>query len=234
MKTKLGGIIDNLKKGLKAPTRHHNPYLNEALLLSEVLYTEQELLKTNGKLFQNSNPIVVEIGCYMGKNVAELAQQNKNINFMGLDITYKRVVKAAKKLKQNKIDNAKIALCDGTLFLDKLISSHSLQGVCVFFPDPWPKDKHQKNRLLNANFVNLLKEKLSPEGFFWFKTDAQGYFQQTEKLLLESGFILDNECDDNGLNKPKCLQGGPYETAFQKIFTSKQVPFYQGVYRHKG
>ena len=88
--------------------------------------------------------------------------------------------------------------------------------------------------MLKQDFVSLLHKKLEPQGFFWFKTDALNYFQQTEKLLLESGFVLDDESKDCRLNKPKALEGGPYETAFQKIFAAKQVPFYQGVYIKNG
>lgn len=227
MMRKLGTIIDNLKQGLHAPTRHHNPYLTEALSLTEHLYTESDLAKNKVELFQNENKrLVVEIGCYMGKNILEFAMQNLPINFIGLDITYKRVVKAARKLQRNKVTNAKIAICDGKKFLAENIESNGLHGVCVFFPDPWPKDRHEKNRLLTQDFINLLKEKLEPQGFFWFKTDALNYFQQTEKLLLDAGFVLDKE----RIDKPKTLEGGPYETAFQKLFTEKQVPFYQGVY----
>jgi tRNA (guanine-N7-)-methyltransferase len=162
--------------------------------------------------------------------VIELATQNKNVNFIGLDITYKRVVKAAKKLKQESTQNAKIAICDGSLFLEKFVENNSLEGVCVFFPDPWPKDRHEKNRLLNQEFVTLLKNKLNNSGFFWFKTDAQSYFENTEKLLFAAGFKRDDESPDNYLNKPRVISGGPFETAFQKLFTEKNVPFYQGVY----
>ncbi|MES2614380.1 MAG: tRNA (guanosine(46)-N7)-methyltransferase TrmB [Bdellovibrionota bacterium] len=227
---KLGTIIDNLKQGLDAPTRHHNPYLQEAISLNNHLYTEAELAKNKNTLFEQNENLIVEIGCYMGKNVTEMAVQNKELNFFGLDITYKRAVKAARKLKHNNIENAKIALCDGKVFLEEYIQPHSLLGVCVFFPDPWPKDRHEKNRLLKQDFINLLKNSLSPKGFFWFKTDSTPYFQQTEKCLLESGFKRDDISLDGRLNQPRVLNGGPYETAFQKIFAAKNVPFHQGVY----
>ncbi len=228
---KLGSIIDNLRQGQAAPTRHYNPYFAEALTLNEYLYTEAELSEKKDFLFEKrENKLVIEIGCYMGKNVIEMALQNKSINFIGLDITYKRAVKASKKLKNANITNAKIALCDGKLFLQEFAKINSIHGVCVFFPDPWPKERHEKNRLLAQEFIELLKEKLEPDGFFWFKTDAHNYFIQTEKLLLESGFLPDDDPLLGARQKPKSLEGGPYETAFQKIFSTKQVPFYQRVY----
>ena len=228
---KVGTIIDNLRKGEKAPDRHENPYLKEAIHLSDYLYTQTELTEKISSLFNDMNkPFILEIGCYMGKNVAELALQNRHLNVLGIDITYKRVVKAARKLKKLNLDNGKIAICDGRTLLDKILPDKRVDGVCVFFPDPWPKDKHEKNRLLNKEFVNNLYKKLASNGFFWFKTDHELYFKETDKLLLDSGFHLDNVTNGETLSQPKLIIGGPYETAFQKLFTSKGVPFYQRVY----
>lgn len=231
---KVGTIIDNLRKGEKAPDRHENPYLKEAINLSEYLYTQSELNEKIPTLFKDmSKPFILEIGCYMGKNVVELASQNKDLNIFGIDITYKRVVKAARKLKRLNIDNGKIAICDGRAFLDEMLPDNSLNGVCIFFPDPWPKDRHEKNRLLKKEFTENLFKKLSPKGFFWFKTDHEPYFLETNKIVLESGFVPDDELNGEPLVQPRVIVGGPYETAFQKLFTSKGVPFYQRVYVKK-
>ncbi|WP_246164827.1 tRNA (guanosine(46)-N7)-methyltransferase TrmB [Fluviispira multicolorata] len=228
---KVGTIIDNLRKGEKAPDRHENPYLKEAIGLSEYLLTQAELGEKYSSLFTDmTKPIVVEIGCYMGKTVLELVENNKDKNILGLDITYKRVVKAARKLKRNHLDNGRIAICDGMAFLRDIVPDNSLLGVCVFFPDPWPKERHEKNRLLKADFIEILFSKLSPQGFFWFKTDHEQYFLETQKKVLHSGFISDDEKDFTPRSKPQNIQGDSYETAFQKLFTMKGVPFYQRVF----
>jgi tRNA (guanine-N7-)-methyltransferase len=223
---KLGTIIDRLKQGGSAPTRHENPYLMKALDLSSYLMTASEVESQSFPFFEDPRQgLILEIGCYLGKNILEFSQQNQNFNFIGLDITYKRGVKAAQKLKLNQISNAKIALCDGLTFLKEDIPDRSLQGVCVFFPDPWPKDRHAKNRLLKQDFVEVLKQKLSPNGFFWFKTDAQTYFETSDALLIENGFLVESMG-----KQPKLIQGGPYETAFQKLFREKGIPYYEKVY----
>lgn len=228
---KVGTIIDNLRQGVKAPDRHKNPYLSEALELQEYLLTQKELSEKFPILFNDmKKPFVLEIGCYMGKNVVELATQNQDKNILGLDITYKRVVKAARKLKRLSADNAKIAICDGKSFFEQIVPDSALHGVCVFFPDPWPKDRHEKNRLLKKEFIELLFKKLTPNGFFWFKTDHKEYFLETEKVLFECGFVADDGESFEPLQQPHTILGGPYETAFQKLFTSKSIPFYQRVY----
>lgn len=226
---KFGTIIDNLKQGLQPPTSHSNPYLAESLALSDQLFTQEELKESFHRLFPIENPLVIEIGCYMGKTVVELSLANPNINFLGLDITYKRVVKSARKLKNNDLQNGKIAICDGRYFLEHIACDNTFAGICVFFPDPWPREKQKKNRLLNKEFVALMLKKLSPNGFFWFKTDSQRYFLETQELLLQAGFVA----DDESLNQPQNIAGGPYETPFQKLFSAQNVPFYHRVYLKK-
>ncbi|APJ04898.1 tRNA (guanosine(46)-N7)-methyltransferase TrmB [Silvanigrella aquatica] len=231
---KVGTIIDNLRKGEKAPDRHENPYLKEALSLSEYLLTQEELKANYLNLFKNKEkPIVLEIGCYMGKNVIEFALQNPQFNILGIDITYKRVVKAARKLKRLAVDNGKIAICDGKALINDILPENALHGVCVFFPDPWPKDRHEKNRLLKKEFIEGLYQKLAPNGFFWFKTDHEPYYLETNKIVLDCGFKADDVQEGEPLTQPRNFLGGPYETAFQKLFTEKGVPFYQRVYLKK-
>jgi tRNA (guanine-N(7)-)-methyltransferase len=225
MKHRFGTIIDNLKQGLELPASHENPYLTQSLEFSDYLFTQQELASKKA-----DHPLVVEIGCYMGKTIIELAQANKNIHFLGLDITYKRVVKSAKKLKNNQIQNGKIAICDGNYFLRNIADNQSLSGICVFFPDPWSKEKQKKNRLLNQDFISLAHQKLNQKGFFWFKTDCQEYFLTAQDLILKSGFIADDSAPNVPLEQPRNILGGPFETQFQKLFSSKNVPFYQRVY----
>ncbi|BBH54469.1 tRNA (guanosine(46)-N7)-methyltransferase TrmB [Fluviispira sanaruensis] len=228
---KVGTIIDNLRKGEKAPDRHENPYLKEALGLSDFLLTQNELHEKYASLFTDmTKPIVIEVGCYMGKTVLELVENNKDKNILGLDITYKRVVKAARKLKRNSSENGRIAICDGKSFLSEIVPDNSLLGICIFFPDPWPKDRHEKNRLLKSDFIKLLHAKLVPGGFFWFKTDHEPYFLETQKFVLSSGFTPDDANDSSPLAKPRNIRGDSYETAFQKLFTAKGVPFYQRVF----
>lgn len=228
-----GTIIDNLKQGKQLPTSHENPYLVQSLDVSGFLLTQQELIQSKKEhLFPKSptNPIVLEIGCYMGKTIIELSQANPDVNFLGLDITYKRVVKSAKKLKSNSIENGKIAICDGRYFLEHIADEQSLSGICVFFPDPWPKKKQKKHRLLNQEFISMAHKKLKKNGFFWFKTDSQDYFFSAQEVLLNSGFVPDDTEDCTPLTQPRNIAGGPYETAFQKLFQSKHVPFYQRVF----
>lgn len=221
---RVGGLIDALKNGIPLKHRHSNPYLAEALTHSDILFTQNELQEKPETLKKFHSNLIIEIGCYFGKTTTEIAQYNKEFSVLGLDITYKRVVKTARRIKKNYLNNACVALCEGYFLLNNFLEDESVTGICVFFPDPWLKPREQKNRLLNHDFSALLFKKIKSGGFFWLKTDQQEYFSQAEFHLLTNGFILHDKCP------PECLYPGKYETEFQKMFTEKNVPFFEGVF----
>lgn len=229
---KLGTLIDTLKQGGNLPGRHENPYLQEALHLNHFLYTQQDLENAEKNVLAQRaqiHSVVLEIGCYMGKTIVEMAQANPDKFFFGIDITYKRVVKTARKIKLLGLPNAKIAMCEGKTFLSNCVPDGALAGVCVFFPDPWIKDKAGKHRLLSSEFIELLRKKLSPNGFFWLKTDNEPYFKHSEALLKQFLFLKQTPHPEVFL-RPEVLHGGPYETVFQSIFTAQNLSFFEGVY----
>jgi len=221
-----GALIDALKSGEISSYPHYNPYIKEALLYPEILYTKQDLQKNKASFLSNQSKgnFILEIGCYLGKTVLELATLNPNLSVLGLDITYKRVVKTARKIHSQKLNNAYVSICDGLYLCQKLLPQNYLMGVCIFFPDPWPKSHHEKHRLLNKEFVDSVFDVIKPGGFFWLKTDQEDYFQQASYLLKEKGFRLNTEKFPEGLTENK------YETEFQKMFTQKSIPFYEGIY----
>lgn len=221
-----GLLVERMKNGQAAPDKHFNPYLHEALEYQGVLMTGSEWSETAQQPFVDSTkPLLIEVGCYMGKNVLEFAQNNLNWNILGIDITYKRTVKAARKIKALELNNAKIVISDARKALADLPKG-SLQGLCVFFPDPWPKKKQRKNRLLQESFFIMLAEKLDPDsGFFWFKTDSEDYFQSVQELTSHLKW---------GESAPDVLPPGlaplPYTTVFEALFIGKNLPIYRRVF----
>ena len=227
----VGGIIESMRAGASAPSRHSNPYLQDALGLEQILLTASEVKERFPNIFLSQNTAtVLEVGCYLGKNVLEFAQHNPSINFLGIDITYKRVVKSAKKIKINSIPNARIAICEARDFLAQAPDA-SLDGVCVFFPDPWPKKKHIKNRLVRQEFFDLLGKKLKPEGFLWLKTDSEPYFLEALESVPPNAWKLQPTCDGGTFAVPIELSPRPYVTSFEELFLSKGLPIYQQVFR---
>ena len=238
----LGSLIDRMKQGLPSQLRHENPYLAEALELEGIILTgadfnigkatsaseNQNLFKKNicSKYAKPDQPLFLEIGCYLGRNVIEFAQANIGLNILGLEITYKRTVKSGRKIKALKLDNARIGICDARDFLQN-IPDAELAATCVFFPDPWPKAKHEKNRIFTPEFFANLALKTKPAGWCWIKSDALEYFEHAKKCALENGWHLSDEL------LPTILEPRPYVTAFQALFQEKNVPTYACVFQKK-
>lgn len=226
---KVGRVLDLIAVGGELPTRHANPYLEQAKSFSHCLFSPDQLkqrLEANSG-GRDGEPLssawFLEIGCYMGKTLVELAKLNPHLQFLGLDITYKRGVKSAKKITNQKLNNALVSVCDAREFME---FSPTLGGTCVFFPDPWPKDRHAKNRLLTVSFLEILRRQTLPNGFFWFKSDHQEYFNWACQNALSAGWSLQSHEP-----LPKEFVPSPYETAFERLFKEKKVSTYSCVFR---
>ena len=197
-----------------------NPYMFEAVKLQGLLYTIPELKREFPHIFENpALPLVLEVGCYMGHTVMELAEHNPGINVLGLDIRYKRVVKSVRKIKRGQLTNAKIAFGD-VMELLPILPEHSLYGMFVFFPDPWIKVRHEKHRYLKEHFFSLASSRLTEGGFIWLKTDHKEYFDEIIASAKQHNFSEISHL-------PGKIAQREYRTLFENTFTGKNIPFYQ-------
>lgn len=177
----------------------------------------------NKSMAREPKKLVLEIGMHMGKCLNEMALAHPEYGFMGLDITFKRVVSTAKKAKARNLDNLVSILADARC-LDQILAKGEIDGALAFFPDPWIKKKSQVgNRLFNADYCKLLSTVIKKDGFFWFKTDCLGYFQQVEQCLDKAGFVKACSIKEPLLEKS-------YESTFEGLFKSQGLPTYEGVW----
>lgn len=136
-------------------------------------------------LFSNCNPVTLEIGFGMGDSLAEQAATNPGKNFVGVEVHQPGVGHLLMCAESQEITNIRIFSEDSVLVLDQAIPDHSLDRVQVFFPDPWPKKRHHKRRLVNAAFVRKITSKLVPGGCLHFATDWVPYAEEVEMLLAD-------------------------------------------------
>ena len=108
-------------------------------------------------------------------HLIELGRQNPNDLFIGFEIRFKRAVRTIEKAKREGIDNVYICRVNAS-FMRDIFPKDSLSGVYINFPDPWPKDRHRKNRLLTKEFLEEMHSLLKEKTFFSFKTDHRDYF----------------------------------------------------------
>lgn len=142
------------------------------------------------QIFGRTAPLIVEIGFGNGESLAETAKNNPGQDYLGIEVHRPGVGHLMLLLNQHEINNVRIYCHDAIEIMEQKIPDHSLTGVHLFFPDPWPKKKHHKRRIVNHGFCHLLQKKLVSGGYFHAATDWQNYAENMlEVLSAESGFI---------------------------------------------
>ena len=135
--------------------------------------------------------IILDVGCGEGEFIAELASRHPGKEFLGVEIKYGRIIKCLRRTKLNGLSNLKFALCDATIFIEKILPSNSLNKVFINNPDPWPKEKHQKNKLIRASFLKALYSKMKRKGALYIKTDSREYFEKIKEDIKKTKFSID-------------------------------------------
>ena len=134
----------------------------------------------------NSNCVNLEIGCGHGHWLTSLASSNKNELFVGIDLLSKRIRKADRKKELAYLDNVFFLKAEASEFLEALPKKIHINNTFVMYPDPWPKKRHHKNRLIQDSFLCLLHDKSIKESKLFFKTDHMAYFEWTKQIISES------------------------------------------------
>lgn len=127
------------------------------------------------KIFNRTAPIKLEIGFGMGESTLHIAKIEPHINFIAIDVHTPGIGKLINNLVKEKIENVKLICHDAVDVLNTMIADSSLEAVHIFFPDPWPKKKHNKRRLIQKNFVILLAKKIQSGGYIHCATDWMPY-----------------------------------------------------------
>ena len=134
-------------------------------------------------VFGRQAPHVVEIGFGMGQSTAAIAQARPGDDFLGIEVHAPGVGGLCKLIEEGNIPNLRIVQHDAVEVLRDMIPEASLAGVHVYFPDPWPKKRHHKRRLIQSPFVKLIASRLAPGGYLHCATDWEEYAQQMLEVL---------------------------------------------------
>lgn len=134
-------------------------------------------------IFGNHNPLVLEIGCGIGDFVAQMAGMHPEWNFIAIDYYNKGCLKTSKRIDKAGLGNVRVVRDEARSFMERCIPRLSLRGVVINCPDPWPKKRHRKRRLVNAGFVAYLAEFMQPGGDFNFATDFDDYGEDVARFM---------------------------------------------------
>jgi len=131
--------------------------------------------------------LFVEIGFGMGDATAEMAGAMPETNFLGIEVHKPGVGKLLGAIRRQGLRNVRIVQEDAMLVVEKMLHADSVDGFLLFFPDPWPKKRRHKRRIVRESFVNVMKDRLKPGGFIYAVTDWQEY---AEHMLDVFGRIV--------------------------------------------
>ncbi|MBN2689924.1 MAG: tRNA (guanosine(46)-N7)-methyltransferase TrmB [Gammaproteobacteria bacterium] len=155
------------------------------------------------KLFDNQNPVILEIGFGMGDNLLSLAESHAEQNFIGVDVHKPGVASVLRCIEEQQLSNIRLYGDDVVEFLQRAVVDASLDAVLIFFPDPWPKRRHRKRRLMNEKFISILARVLKPKGSLYFATDWQ-YYAEEVLHIMESNEQFGNQAGKNQFaNRPE-------------------------------
>ena len=135
------------------------------------------------QVFGRKAPQIVEIGFGMGQATAQIAQARPGDDFVGIEVHAPGVGGLCKLIEEGGITNLRIVQHDAVEVLRDMIPEASLAGVHIYFPDPWPKKRHHKRRLVQGPFVKLIASRLAPGGYLHCATDWEEYAQQMLEVL---------------------------------------------------
>ncbi|MFP4432409.1 MAG: tRNA (guanosine(46)-N7)-methyltransferase TrmB [Spirochaetota bacterium] len=157
-------------------------------------------------------PLIVEFGFGMGEATAAFASSQKRFNLLGVEVHRPGVGKLLLDIEKRGLDNLRIVTVDGVTLLRDYLGDESLDGVHIFFPDPWPKKRHHKRRLIQPEFLKLLAHRVAPGGYLYVVTDWQDYADQMREALevafcrSAGGPSVDG---DGGAPAPAAMPSGP-------------------------
>ncbi|MBE1276146.1 tRNA (guanosine(46)-N7)-methyltransferase TrmB [Enterovibrio baiacu] len=135
------------------------------------------------EVFGNNNPVVLEIGFGMGASLVEMAKNAPEKNFVGIEVHSPGVGACLMAARDAGVTNLRVMCHDAVEVFEHMLPIASLETVQLFFPDPWHKARHHKRRIVQPEFVQMLRDKLKIDGIFHMATDWENYAEHMVEVM---------------------------------------------------
>ncbi len=175
-----------------------------------------------GMLFSNDHPVEMEIGMGKGTFLCDQARARPDVNFFGIEWARWFWRYASDRLRRHGCANARTVRCEAGFFLREYVADHSLSVLHIYFPDPWPKKRHHKRRLIQDSFMPTVERVLAPGGRLQLVTDHHDYFEQMREVVGRAkGFRIAE------YNRPgSAAEGETVGTNFERKYQREGRPFH--------
>ena len=152
--------------------------------------------------FGREAPLIVEIGFGNGQALAEMARANSGNDYIGIEVHRPGIGHLLLNLDNHQTDNVRVYCHDAIEILSEKISDNSLAGLQLFFPDPWPKNRHHKRRIVDSYFIALVSQKLKRGGYLHMATDWQAYAKVMLSVAGENKSLVNESPDSTFCPRP--------------------------------
>lgn len=173
-------------------------------------------------MFPSPQPLEVELGSGDGSFLARYTQAHPERNFIGVERLLGRLRKLDRKSRRLKLTNIRGVRIESAYLVEYLLPKNSASAIHVYFPDPWPKRKHRRNRIINARFTEIAHDALAPGGIVYLRTDHVEYFSQMVEVFAANPAFTPVET-------PEELSS--VLTDFEKTFHARGISTQRAAYR---
>jgi tRNA (guanine-N7-)-methyltransferase len=163
-------------------------------------------------IFGRHAPVILEIGFGNGDALVAEAAARPEYNYIGIEVHRPGIGNLLRKLESSELKNVRVMLADAKEVLAAQIPEASLSGVHLFFPDPWPKKRHHKRRLVQPDFAALVMRKLVPGGYIHFATDWKDYAEHMVSVLSRTPGLV----EVSGLDEFKAMMASRGQTRYEQ------------------
>ncbi len=177
------------------------------------------------RLFAVAQPLEVELGCGDASFLAEYARRNPQTNFIGVERLLGRIQKLDKKGRRLGLTNTRGIRIESAYLLEFLLPLQCAEAIHAYFPDPWPKKKHRRHRLINEKFPTLARQVLKPGGVVYLRTDDTDYFSQMNE-------VFDAAKEFAKVETPASL--AEITTDFERDFNAQGIPSLRAAFLLRG
>ncbi|MFQ3578322.1 MAG: tRNA (guanosine(46)-N7)-methyltransferase TrmB [Verrucomicrobiia bacterium] len=175
------------------------------------------------RVFPRVQPVEIDLGCGDGAFLVGSAQARPHHNFLGVERKLPRIDRCCRRCWRGQCGNVRVILIESGYLVRHMIPPDSVHTIHILFPDPWPKRKHERHRLLKATFFRDAARLLAPSGEIRLKTDDQKYFSFALKEAAASGAVVEQDVDHLENKEPM--------SDFEQRFRREGRPIYFKIWR---
>jgi tRNA (guanine-N7-)-methyltransferase len=166
-----------------------------------------------GEICRDGRPLEVDLGCGDGSFLMEMARHHPERDFLGVERLLGRARKVCRKVTRQQLENARVLRLESRYVIEWLLPEAAVSRLHLLCPDPWPKVRHHRRRLVQVEFLQAVSRVLMPGGEFLFMTDHEEYFRWAEEKVAAFGELERLEWIEDGFFHPK--------TDFQQLWESE-------------